>query len=222
MKPLRIVVIAKAPLPGFAKTRLIPALGAEGAARLARKMLLHTLDAALAAQVGAVELCVTPDPDDAVWAALPIPAAVRWSAQGDGDLGQRLERASRRVIDAGETVMLMGSDCPFLSKERIREAATSLGYAEAVMVPTFDGGYALLGLKRVDSALFTGIAWSTDSVASATLERLRDLAWPVQLCQTQHDIDEPADLRHLPAGWGTGLMPAGGTDFPPMARERGA
>ena len=217
MKPLRIVVIAKAPLPGLAKTRLIPALGAEGAALLARTMLLRTLEAALAAQVGEVELCATPDPDDAVWATLPIPAEVRWSAQGGGDLGQRLERVGGRVIGAGEAVMLIGSDCPSLTHERIREAAVSLRHAEAVMVPTFDGGYALLGLNRVDPTLFSGIAWSTAGVASATLERLQGLGWPVLLCQMQHDIDEPSDLRNLPDGWWSGMRPAGEGDTAPIA-----
>ncbi|MBA5604196.1 TIGR04282 family arsenosugar biosynthesis glycosyltransferase [Duganella sp. FT3S] len=216
MKPVRIVVIAKAPLPGLAKTRLIPALGAEGAARLARAMLLHTLEAALAARVGTVELCVTPDPGDAAWATLPVPPVVRWSAQGGGDLGERMARASQRVVDGGEAIMLMGSDCPFLTADRIREAARALRHAKAAMVPTFDGGYALLGLSDFAPSLFDGIAWSTATVASETLERLRRLAWPVVRCQMQHDIDEPADLRHLPDAWRVGPNDVGCGELPPM------
>ena len=95
MKPVRIVIFAKAPLPEFAKTRLIPALGAQGAAHLARRLLIHTLSEALAAKVGPVELCVTSPATDAVWQTLTIPDAMQWADQGEDDLGARLARAAR-------------------------------------------------------------------------------------------------------------------------------
>jgi len=82
---VRIVLFAKAPLPGLAKTRLIPALGALGAAELARRMLKHAVTQALAAEVGPVELCVTPFHQESTWQSLGIPAAVTWSDQGEGD-----------------------------------------------------------------------------------------------------------------------------------------
>ena len=198
-RPPRIVVFAKAPVAGLAKTRLIPALGAQGAARLAAAMLSHAVEQALASAVGPVELCVTPAPHDPVWSGLAPQASLTWSDQGDGDLGERMARAAKRALDAGEPVLLMGTDCPELTAGRIREAAASLLAADATLVPAFDGGYVLLGLNRFDASLFAGIPWSTATVAQATRARVEQLGWSLQAMPTLHDIDEPADLRWLPA-----------------------
>lgn len=201
MKPVRIVIFAKAPQPGFAKTRLIPTLGAQGAADLARRLLVHTLNKALAAKVGPVELCVTPSVTDAVWQTLSISDAVHWSHQGEGDLGERMARASQRVLETGDSVLLIGTDCPELSVACLQQAAGALQHSEATLFPTFDGGYALLGLNRFHPSLFAGIAWSTDTVAFDTLSRLGQLGWTVQSQPMLHDIDEPADLQWLPKLW---------------------
>ena len=102
MSALRIIVFAKAPRPGLAKTRLIPALGAAGAAALAARMLAHTLDQALASGVGEVELCAAPAPWDATWDGIELPDGIARTAQGEGDLGERMARAARRAIEAIE------------------------------------------------------------------------------------------------------------------------
>ncbi|HAX20903.1 MAG TPA: glycosyltransferase [Hydrogenophaga sp.] len=198
-QPPRIVIFAKAPVAGLAKTRLIPALGAQGAALLATALLDHAVAQALASGVGPVELCVTPAPADPLWSGLALQATLTWSDQGDGDLGERMARAAQRVLDAGEPVLLMGTDCPDLTAGRIREAAASLIAADATLVPAFDGGYVLLGLNHFDASLFAGIAWSTATVAQETRRRVEQLGWSLQNLPTLHDIDEPADLRWLPA-----------------------
>lgn len=198
MKPVRIVVFAKAPVAGFAKTRLIPALGPQGAADLAQRLLLHTLHEALNSRVGPVELCVTPSATDAVWQTLQLPDTVRLTDQGDGDLGERMARAAERRIAAGEAVLLIGTDCPQLDAGRLQEAAQALQCSDAALAPAFDGGYVLLGLTRFDSSVFSGIAWSTDSVLDDTLDRLKRLDWPLTILPTFHDMDEPADLKWLP------------------------
>lgn len=205
MKPVRIVILAKAPLAGFAKTRLIPALGSQGAAALARRLLAHTLDCALYAGLGQVELCVTPSVLDPVWRTLAFSTqmveTLRWSDQGEGDLGVRLARAAQRTIKGGESVLLIGTDCPALGAAELQQAALALHSADASMVPTADGGYALLGLRRFHPSLFEGIAWSTDTVAFETLCRIGSLGWSVQSHPMLHDIDEPADLKWLPQEW---------------------
>ena len=224
MSATRIVVFAKAPQPGRVKTRLIPALGAEGAAALAARMLARTLAAAAEAveataarrsveaidtveatgtagpRPGGVELCASPAPGDPAWRAVAVSAGLRWSAQGEGDLGARLAGAARRVIAGGERVLLIGTDCPALDAACLRAAATALDEVEAVIVPSVDGGYALLGLRRFDPSLFEGIAWSTPTVAAATRARLAALAWSWRELPALHDIDVPADLVHLPSG----------------------
>lgn len=200
MRRLRTIVFAKAPRPGLAKTRLIPALGAHGAAALAQRMLTHTLAAALAAGAGTVELCATPAYDHPDWSSVDIPDGVDITAQGDGDLGVRMARAAQRALARGEVVLLVGTDCVEMSAALLRAAAARLGELDALMHPTADGGYAVLGLARYDASLFERIAWSTDTVAAMTIGRIHALGWRLHVGTTLHDIDEPRDLVHLEIG----------------------
>jgi uncharacterized protein len=201
MRPVRIVVFAKAPIAGLAKTRLIPMLGASGAATLARRMLEHTLDEADRANVGPVELCGTPGRDGAAWKRVAMPAGICWTEQASGDLGRRLSSAARRLLTGADAAMFIGTDCPQLSAETLRDAARSLQDSDATMIPTADGGYALLGLRRYDARIFQGIAWSTSSVARETLQRLATLGWRVDVRAPLHDVDVAEDLRWVPEDW---------------------
>lgn len=198
-RAVRVIVFAKAPLPGLAKTRLIPALGADGAARLAARMLDDTLAAACEARLGPIELCATPDPADPAWGCVAIPPDVERTSQGDGDLGARMSRAAARAITRGQPVLLIGTDCATMSAALLQAAAAALHDADAIIHPSSDGGYVLLGLARFDARLFTRIEWSTASVAATTIARVRRLGWTLTLGATLHDIDLPEDLRFLPA-----------------------
>lgn len=205
MSETRIIIFAKAPQPGLAKTRLIPALGAERAAALARRMLETTLECARGAQVGPVELRVTPSISDSAWRGIPIPDGIEVSAQGEGDLGARLARATENGLERNAAVMLIGCDCPELDSTALREAAQTLREVDAVMHPTADGGYALFGLRRFHPRLFSDIPWSTSSVAQRTIQQVNALRWSLHMAATFNDIDEPADLRHLPAAWSAAI-----------------
>lgn len=207
MSATRIVIIAKAPLAGFAKTRLIPALGAQGAAALARRMFYSTLQTALAAQLGPVELCVVPEPTDAAWRALAVPSHVAWSTQCAGDLGARMADAAARTVMQCERVLLIGTDCPALSATHLQAAAAGLEERDATLIPSTDGGYVLLGLKRFDAVLFEHMPWSTNTVAVETLGRLQHINWSVQTFPPLQDIDEPADLQWLDMAWTAPLSP---------------
>lgn len=200
-QPVRIIIFAKAPQAGFAKTRLIPALGAEGAAVLAKRMLLHTLHEAIKSTIGSVELCMTPALDESAWQSFALPLGIIISEQGDGDLGTRLARAAQRALAQGESVLLVGTDCVEMSSELLREAAQQLRNHDAVIHCTTDGGYALLGLNHFSALLFSNVAWSTDAVASTTLSRIGQLAWSVHVGAMLHDVDEPQDLKYLPDDW---------------------
>lgn len=184
----RIIVFAKRPVAGKVKTRLIPALGAEGAARLAAEMLERTVAEALATGL-AVEL--RGDPDPAGWFA----GDVRLAAQGAGDLGARLARAARRP-----PVLLIGTDCPALDRRRLAAAAQALESHDAVLHPAADGGYVLLGLARFDRSIFADISWSTPAVAGETIARVEALGWSLDVRETLADVDEPADLALLGRG----------------------
>jgi hypothetical protein len=195
----RIVIFAKAPVPGRVKTRLIPALGAEGAAALAQAMLEATVEEALSTGL-AVELCG--EPDAAQWHEARPGLAL--TAQGDGALGERLARAAERVLDT-EALLLIGADCPELHRSRLRAAAEALEDHDAMIHPAHDGGYALLGLRGFDRSVFEGIAWSTSVVAAQTIAKIEALGWTLRVGETLRDVDQPDDLLPLPGGERAGV-----------------
>lgn len=206
--PMRLLIFAKAPLPGLAKTRLIPALGTEGAANLAARLLETTVSNAIDADLGEVELCVTPALDLPAWQTIRLRWPLRWSLQGEGDLGARLARACEIAMQDATQILLMGTDCIELDSRIIKTAAEALRHADAVIVPATDGGYVLLGLTRFSHSLFQDISWSTDTVFADTLTRMQALQWKVTVMPALNDIDEPADLRWLPS------------DFPAISTEK--
>lgn len=201
MNGCRLIVMAKAPLPGFAKTRLIPALGADGAAALATRLLDHAIAQALAAGLGEVDLCCAPDSSHPVWKPRAGRAGLALSDQGDGDLGLRMQRALERHLSAGHAAVLFGTDVPALDAATLRDAARELATHDAVFVPAHDGGYALIGLRRPAPSLFERMPWSTDQVMALTRERLAAAGLRHAELPPVHDIDEVADLVHLPAAW---------------------
>lgn len=203
MKPVRMLIFAKAPQPGLAKTRLIPALGPAGAARLAQRMLTHTVQEALAAAIGEVVLCASPAPSHLAWRdALPAVLAprVRWADQGVGDLGERLWRMAERHA-AGHALLFIGTDCPALDAAALRGAVHALHTHDAVLVPSTDGGYVALGVHTPHPRLFTDVPWSTPEVAAITRARMAALGWRWAEAPALTDIDEPKQLDALPAAW---------------------
>jgi uncharacterized protein len=202
MSGTQLIVMAKAPVPGFAKTRLIPALGADGAARLAQRFLAHTMQQARAAGFDALTLACAPHTTHAAFSAQAQQGGVALVAQGDGDLGARMQRQFERVFDRGaQRVLVIGTDAPALDAALLRRAAEALADSDTVFVPAADGGYALIGLRRLLPSLFNDMPWSTSAVMAVTRERLsRDAVRHTEL-PTVHDVDEPADLAHLPPGW---------------------
>lgn len=201
MRPVRVIIFTKAALPGFTKTRLIPALGEQGAANLAKRMLMYTLNQSIEANVGPVEICVTPPPTDAIWQDFAISDELEYSDQGKGSLGERLSRVTQRVIDKGESVLLIGTDCPQLTATHLQQAKDSLRYFDSILIPATDGGYVLFGLNFFHPSLFESVKWSTGSVYAETIDQLKKLGRSVQNFPSMHDIDEPKDLKFLPDTW---------------------
>jgi uncharacterized protein len=194
----RLIVMAKAPRAGAVKTRLVPALGAAGAAALAARLLEHAVLQAVAAQVGVVELCGAPDLEHPLFRRLQREHGLVPSVQGEGDLGRRMQRALDRALDLGAPACLMGTDAPALDAACLRAAFAALRRHDAVFVPAFDGGYALVGLRRRAPPIFADMPWSTPAVMALTRERLAAAGWSHAELPPVHDIDEPADLVHLP------------------------
>lgn len=198
-----LIVMAKAPAPGLAKTRLIPALGATGAAALAARLLEHTMAMAMTSGLTSVTLAVTPDRDHPAFLRLASGhPGLQIVLQSSGDLGQRMQTAMQPGLATHDKVLLIGTDAPALDAKALLSAAAALDAADAVFVPALDGGYALVGLVHPQPALFDGMRWSTPHVMEDTRIRARaaGLRW-TELAPVA-DIDEPGDLRHLPVDWG--------------------
>jgi len=198
----QLIVMAKAPVPGVAKTRLIPALGADGAARLAARLLEHAMSQARAAQLGNVILACAPDARHAAFAAQARAGGTTLALQGHGDLGARMHRLFVNAFAQGaRRVVLFGTDVPTLDAGLLHRADAALADADAVFAPAADGGYALIGLRRAAPALFESIPWSTTAVMATTRERLAQAGLRHVELPVVHDIDEPADLALLPPDW---------------------
>lgn len=187
-----IAVMAKAPDAGYAKTRLIPALGAKAAARLHRQLTLRTLATARAAGVGPVTLWCAPDADHRFFRALRRCCGLRLRPQPDGDLGLRMAHVFAE--NGARPLLLIGTDCPALSADHLRQAALALGSGlDAVFITTEDGGYVLLGLQQPCPGLFEGMTWSTGRVMEQTRNRLSALGLRWQEVAQLWDVDRAQD-----------------------------
>ncbi len=183
-----IALFAKFPVPGLAKTRLIPALGAEGAARLHRKLVERTLQVINESGLPFTLWTTGAHHDEfARWLGDDVPLM----AQGEGDLGARLARVPAPAI-------LLGADVPGLTAAHLRAAAEHLREVPAVVGPAADGGYYLLGLQRAMPFLFADMAWGTEGVLPETLRRLRAQDIEYRSLGELEDCDRPEDLEKWP------------------------
>lgn len=191
---VQVAVLAKAPMPGLAKTRLIPALGPQGAARLQRQLTRTAVQTALDARLGAVTLWCAPHSRHRFFQAMQCTTGVRCLVQAGGDLGQRMHTAFRLHCQHGP-LLLTGTDCPPLTPDHLRRAARALlDGDDGVFYPAEDGGYVLVGLRRPQAALFENIDWSTEVVMAQTRERASATGLRLRELETLWDLDLPADL----------------------------
>lgn len=199
--PIQIAIFAKAPVAGYAKTRLIPLLGPQGAADLQALLVRRTLQTAMKSSLRPVSLWCAPDQSHELFASLSEEFAIVTHPQIGGDLGARMLNAFEAMTQLGP-VVLIGTDCPALTAETLLRCASALqDGADAVFIPAEDGGYALIGLKRPVPQLFENIPWGTSQVMARTHDRLHALRLQVYEAQELWDIDTPADyLRAQSAG----------------------
>ena len=191
----RILVFAKAPVPGEVKTRLVPALGARAAAELHARLARRTIDMAVAAQVAPVEIWCSPDDAHPFFRALELPLRI----QRGRDLGERMANALCDALSARRFAILIGTDCPSMTGEYLREAAGRLaGGEDAVLGPAEDGGYVLIGLRRPEARVFQRIPWGSAQVLAATRRRLVGLGLRWHELPCLWDVDRAEDLARLP------------------------
>jgi rSAM/selenodomain-associated transferase 1 len=199
-EPVAVAVLAKAPLPGFAKTRLIPALGAEGAALLQARLIEHAVATACVARVGPITLWAAPDETHPLFHAIAARLGVALARQRGGDLGARLAGVFARLFARGfRAAVAIGSDAPTLPPRYLRDAVGILlgGEADVVLGPARDGGYYLIGLRSPAPRLFTGVPWSTGAVYESTIARARRANLSVASLPPWDDVDTIEDLGRL-------------------------
>jgi len=193
-----LIVFAKAPQPGRVKSRLVPLLGEQGAARLQARLIERALALALSANFRRVELYCAPGVGHPLFRRLAREHRVALRAQRGADLGARMQRACEHALRHAGAVVLIGTDCPAMQPADLRAARRALlGGASAVLAPAEDGGYALIGLRRVSERLFAGIEWGSGTVMQATRERLRDLGWRWRELRRLWDVDRPEDYARM-------------------------
>jgi rSAM/selenodomain-associated transferase 1 len=193
-----VQVFAKAPVPGQVKTRLIPALGLEGATELYCRLVHRTLATAALARVGPTEIWATGPSDSAFLEACRRVLGLQVHLQPQGDLGARMCAAAAHALRRFAAVIIVGVDCPSMSFDDLHAAGAALAEGEdAVLGPAEDGGYALLGLRRVRGELFDGVAWGGSRVLQQTRRRLARLGWRWQELRTLWDVDRPQDVARL-------------------------
>ncbi len=194
-EPVAIAILAKAPLPGLAKTRLVPTLGAEGAAALQARLIERTVETARAASIGPITLWAAPDQDHPAFQTLAAPFGVKLARQPDGDLGNRMLTALEAAHGPG---LVIGTDCPALQPAHLRSAAEALAaHVDAVVIPVEDGGYALIGMREPQPALFADMPWSTAGVMAETRRRLTQLSLSWREPARLWDVDLPEDVERL-------------------------
>ena len=231
-----IAIFARAPVPGFAKTRLIPSLGPEIAANLQRAFILRTLQTTLAARLGPVYLYCTPDCAHPLFKQCRNDYDITLCPQNGGDLGERMFATfstlcmegsgskaaydcphpgplprgdgvlcfTSKAPDTLDAVLLIGTDCPALTCDHLRMAASALREGEdAVFLPAEDGGYVLVGLRRAEARVFTDMPWGSAEVMAETRRRLLQCSMHWREPVLLWDVDGPVDIARLRS---SGLM----------------
>jgi len=193
VEPVRTAILARAPVPGQAKSRLIPALGEAGAARLQARLLERAVSTAAAA--GPVTLWATPDTTHVDFVAAATWPGLELKQQPDGDLGKRILAA---ITSPGGPTSVIGTDCPVLATRHLRVCAEVLRAGhDVVVVPVADGGYALIGTREPQPALFDDMPWGTETVMAETRRRMAELGLSWREPFVLWDVDVPADLERM-------------------------
>jgi uncharacterized protein len=196
LSKVAVVVFARAPVEGCAKTRLIPRLGPSGAANFQAALISDTLR-----KLRSLRRTATPylffagkrSP------SFPTNRTCTVMRQRGADLGERLSHAFRLLLRRHPAVVIIGTDSPLLPVRLLRQAIQELRTSEAVLGPSPDGGYYLIGLRRFRSGMLTGVRWGTAYAFRDTLRRLVHYNLCCSILPPVADVDRPRDLLQLQA-----------------------
>ncbi|WP_315790562.1 TIGR04282 family arsenosugar biosynthesis glycosyltransferase [Fischerella sp. JS2] len=191
-----LIIFTRYPEPGLTKTRLIPALGTEGAANLQRQMTEYTLSKVRELQKAiAISVEVRFSGGNLELMQNWLGTNLIYQPQGEGDLGKRMGRSLLNAFNEGaRQVVIIGTDCPGVNSQILTQAFLELQQCEIVLGPAVDGGYYLIGLQCPFLELFVDINWGTSQVLQQTVAICHQLNLSVAFLPSLADVDRPEDL----------------------------
>ena len=195
----QLTIFTRYPEPGLTKTRLISALGEEGAAKLQKELTEQTIQKVdQLAKTSTVEPVICFEGGDLVSMKNWLGPDRIYQQQAHGDLGRKLKKAFGDAFSAGaQRVVTIGCDCPALSREHIGRAFDALYMKDLTLGPASDGGYYLIGIKYPIDALFEDIPWGTDKVFEKTVSLAQQLGLSIEILEELQDVDRPEDLKQI-------------------------
>jgi len=191
-----LIVFAKAPIPGEVKSRLCPPLDPDEAASLHGTLVLDAVERAKGLAGASLYVAGAPDLAHPFFKVLEGRYEAKLLAQRGPDLGARMKWAMQDAFEHGaEDVLLTGTDLPTLPRAYLMESLTLIKKYDVVLGPTADGGYYLIGLRKMVPALFEGIAWSTGAVYAETRKKIEQAGLSLRLLPECRDLDTLEDLK---------------------------
>jgi len=190
-----ILVFTKAPVAGRVKTRLIPHITAEQAAKLHEDFTHDRLQMCTAARLCDVQLWCSPDTRHPFFFNCQQRYGIQLQAQSGSNLGERMSRALKAALGHYKKIIIIGTDAPELDINTIAAAIEQLDSADIVLVPAEDGGYVLIGASTHDENLLSNVPWGTENVLSHTLRNIECLGLNYRLFDQSWDVDRPEDLE---------------------------
>jgi len=191
-----LLVFTRAPVPGQTKTRLIPLLGAQGAAEFHQTVLQSTLAEADASDFRTLEIWCAAENDHPFLKQCSLDYSCAIKIQQGDDLGERMHHATDATLSENTCVVLIGSDCPAITTDVLNQAHQHFSDGkDAVIGPASDGGYYLIGLKEPDSRIFHDITWGEGDVAERTRQNFAVLGLDYVELEELPDIDTPEDYQ---------------------------
>jgi rSAM/selenodomain-associated transferase 1 len=186
--------MSKAPDPGKVKTRLVPLLGEEGAAKLYTRLLHDCLNMCTTGSLCSVDIWCSPSAEHPFFQQCRSNYPVDLHTQADGDLGTRMSNAFRTALDSADAAVMIGADCPTLNVTDIDSAFDALNAGKDIVIgPAEDGGYYLIGMREHHASIFEDIPWSTPEVLALTERRIQQQGLGVQYLTLRKDLDTPED-----------------------------
>lgn len=192
----RLLVFAKAPIPGRVKTRLLSVLSPLAAAKLHMAMIHETLYLACQSELASVELWI--DQDHPFFESCKKDFPISLKRQTGTDLGIRMHRGFSQTLRHCSSAVIIGTDCTAMEQRHLKETFSALeGGRDIVLGPAEDGGYVLIAARRTHSALFNNVSWGSSRVMSQTRNKLQQLGWSWTELEPLWDVDRPHDLLRL-------------------------